>query len=184
MHVPVDEALQEKLCFPVGRFQAPEKMDRESLNLAVAILAALPARLAKALDGLEEDQLNTPYRSGGWTVRQLVHHIADSHMNAFTRVRLALTEEQPTIRPYDQDAWGKLADSATAPTAWSVQLLESLHARWVYTLQHLSAEQWDRTFVHPEQEKPISITLATFTYAWHSRHHVAHITHLRNRMDW
>ena len=138
--------------------------------------------MRNAVDGLDSAQLNTPYREGGWTVRQLVHHIADSHMNAFMRVRLALTEDWPVIKPYDEQAWATLYD-ATAPVEWSLELVESLHARWVMLLQSLKDQQWIRGFKHPESG-PMSVETATLMYAWHSRHHVAHITHLRAKEGW
>jgi hypothetical protein len=131
---------------------------------------------------MDSGRLNTPYRDGGWTVRQLVHHIADSHMNAFIRVRFALTEDWPTIKTYDEDAWALLRDS-TAPVEWSLELIESLHARWVMLLQSLNEEQWKRGFHHPEYGA-MSVELTTVVYAWHSRHHVAHITHLRSKEGW
>ncbi len=149
---------------------------------AIAALAEMPAKLSEALDGLDRDQLDTPYRQGGWTVRQLVHHIADSHMNALIRVRLALTSDWPTIVAYDEKAWAMLHDSA-APVAWSVALLQSLHARWVMLLESLTDEQWQRGFKHPENGDS-TVETATLIYAWHSRHHVAHITQLREREEW
>ena len=180
---PVDAAL-EALRYPIGRFKRPETVtlvDRES---AIGALAELPENLRHALEDLDETQLNTPYREGGWTVRALTHHIADSHMEAFARIRLALTEDAPTIKPYNEDAWSALHDSQAAPVAWSVQLLEGLHARWVMLLQGLNDAQWQRTFVHPERPHPWSVETAALIYAWHSKHHVAHITHLRERNGW
>ena len=171
--------------YPVGHFEAPEA-DRPlppgEREYAIAALAQLPEQLRNALDGMDERGLATPYREGGWTVRQLVHHIADSHMNAFIRVRLALTEDSPQITPYKQDAWAELQDSH-APVEWSLELIESLHARWVMMLQSLTETQFQRSFVHPERG-PQTIEYATLLYAWHSRHHLAHITHLRNGMGW
>jgi uncharacterized damage-inducible protein DinB len=149
---------------------------------AIATLAEFPGRLSEAVEGLTTEQLDTPYREGGWTVRQLVHHIADSHMNAYIRVRLALTEDWPTISPYDEKAWAKLHDSA-APAGWSVALVDNLHARWVVMLESLEDEQWERGVKHPENG-PMSVELATQLYAWHSRHHLAHITRLREREGW
>ena len=172
--------------FPVGRFQRPpagEPVPKGDLAYAIATLAELPEQLRNAVDSLDDGQLATPYREGGWTVRQLVHHLADSHMNAFTRVRLALTEENPAIKPYEQDAWANLHDSTAAPIEWSLELIESLHARWVMMLQSLTPAQWERCFVHPEGG-PQTVAFATLLYAWHSRHHLAHITHLRAARDW
>lgn len=168
--------------YPIGKFERPETIGPEERLNAIAILAELPEDLRNAVEGLGSGQLNTPYREDGWTVRQLVHHIADSHMNAFIRMRLALTEDWPTIKPYDEKAWATLHDS-TAPIEWSLELIESLHARWVMMLQSLTDEQWQRGYRHPESG-PTSVEEAVLMYAWHSRHHVAHITHLRVREEW
>jgi uncharacterized damage-inducible protein DinB len=172
--------------FPVGRFERPpagEPIPESDLVYAVSVLAELPEQLRNAVDSLDEEQLATPYREGGWTVRQLVHHIADSHMNAFVRVRLALTEDAPAIKPYAQDAWANLHDATAAPIEWSLELTESLHARWVMMLQSLTPAQWTRTFIHPENGAQ-TIAFATLLYAWHCRHHLAHITHLRAAKGW
>jgi uncharacterized damage-inducible protein DinB len=168
--------------YPVGRFAKPATIAPEERAGAIATLAELPEQLRNAVDGLNSSQLGTPYREGGWTVRQVVHHVADSHMNAFIRVKLALTEDWPTVKPYDEAAWAKLHDTA-APVEWSLELVESLHARWVMLLQSLTDEQWQRGFNHPESG-PNTVELTTLIYAWHSRHHVSHITHLRNREGW
>jgi hypothetical protein len=168
--------------YPIGRFVKPEILTPDDRLGAIATLAELPEMLRNAVDSLDSAQLNTPYREGGWTVRQVVHHVADSHMNAFIRLRLALTEDWPTIKPYDEKAWSELRDSA-APAEWSLELIESLHARWVMLLQSLSEEQWQRGYRHPENG-PLTIEVMTLQYAWHSLHHVAHITHLRVKEDW
>jgi hypothetical protein len=168
--------------FPIGRFAGPETITLDDRAAAIAKLAELPEQLRNAIEGLDSEQLNTPYREGGWTLRQVVHHVADSHMNAFTRVRLALTEDWPTIKTYDEAAWAKLHDSA-APAEWSLELVEALHARWVMMLQSLDEAQWQRGYNHPESG-PATVERTTLIYAWHSRHHVAHITHLRAKENW
>ena len=136
-----------------------------------------------AVAGLSTDQLDTPYRPGGWTVRQLVHHVPDSHMNAFVRFKLALTEDVPTIKPYDEAAWAKLADYSSTPVEVSLGLLETLHDRWVRLLESMTTADFDRAFRHPEIG---TMTLGSYLagYSWHSRHHVAHIMALRGRMGW
>ena len=149
---------------------------------AIDTIAQLPGQMAAAVDRLSEPQLDTPYRPGGWTVRQVVHHVADSHMNAFVRLKMALTEDTPTIKPYDQEAWSTLADMRL-PIDISLSLLRGIHTRWVTVLRSLSPDEFSRTFNHPE------IGLMTLDsqlqmYAWHSRHHVAHITSLRQREGW
>lgn len=168
--------------YPIGKFEKPATITAEDRIGAIAAIAELPEMLRNAVEGLDSGQLNTPYREGGWTVRQLVHHIADSHMNAFIRMRMALTEDWPTIKPYDEQAWAKLHDS-TAPAEWSLELIENLHARWVMMLQSLSEEQWVRGYRHPQGgDTPLDV--AVLLYGWHSRHHVAHITHLRVHEGW
>lgn len=166
--------------YPIGRFVPRAEPTSDQLQAALRDIAELPVKLAAALDGLTDEHFDRPYRDGGWTVRQLVHHIADSHLNAFVRLRLALTEETPTIRPYDQDAWSGLADSQSLPPAVSVQLLEALHRRWSALLESLDAADFARPLVHLEFGE---LTLAELTalYGWHSRHHVAHITAARER---
>jgi uncharacterized damage-inducible protein DinB len=168
--------------FPIGKFFAPDPITPDDVSAAIATIAELPSELRNAVQGLNFEQLNTPYRDGGWTVRQLVHHIADSHMNAVIRIRLALTEDWPTIKPYDEKAWATLHDSA-APIEWSLELIEALHARWVMLLQSLQSDQWQRGFKHPEAG-PQTVARSTLTYAWHSLHHVAHINHLRAAKGW
>jgi len=168
--------------FPIGAFDAPATISEDERTGAIATLAELPEQLRNAVDGLSSPQLATPYREGGWTLRQVVHHIADSHMNAFVRVKLALTEDWPKVKSYDEVAWAKLHDTA-APVEWSLELVESLHARWVMLLQSLNETQWQRGYLHPEDGR-VTVELSALTYAWHSRHHVAHITHLRAKEEW
>jgi DinB superfamily len=168
--------------YPIGKFTRAAVISFDDRISAIAVLADLPSELRNAVQGLGYDDLNTSYRIDGWTVRQVVHHLADSHMNAFIRVRLALTEDAPTIKIYDEVAWANLHDS-TAPIEWSLELLEALHARWVMMLQSLNEEQWQRTFQHPENGLQ-TVEVATLVYGWHSRHHVAHINHLRAAQGW
>jgi uncharacterized damage-inducible protein DinB len=168
--------------YPVGRFTPPSTISPNDRTDAIATLAELPEQLRNAVDGLSFAQLSTPYREGGWTLRQVVHHVADSHMNAYIRVKLALTETWPTIKPYDEAAWAKLHDVA-APVEWSLELVESLHARWVMLLQSLDDQQWKCGCHHPENG-PMTVELLALLYSWHSRHHVSHITHLRARENW
>ena len=168
--------------YPIGQFLAPAEISSADLDEAVATIAGLPVLLRDATVTLSEEQLNTPYREGGWTVRQLVHHIADSHMNASIRIHLALTEDWPTIKPYEEAAWAKLS-SYDAPIAHSLGILEGLHARWALLLRSLDEKQWLRGFVHPERGRS-NLKEATLLYQWHSRHHLAHIIKLKRREDW
>lgn len=144
----------------------------------------LPQHLENAILNLDEAQLNTPYREGGWTVKQLVHHVADSHMNAYIRFKLGLTEEKPTIRAYDEKLWAELVDTKNLPVNISLTLLHALHTRWYAILKNMSQEDMERTVFHPEHKKEFTLWELFGMYAWHSRHHVAHVTSLRERMKW
>jgi len=175
--------LETDLKYPIGRYQAPTTISVDQRSAWIEEMANLPANLTKAISGLSDAQLDTPYRPGGWTVRQVVHHIPDSHMNSYVRFRLALTENSPLIKPYEEAAWAELADAKNAPVAPSLAILEGLHARFVLMLRSLSAADFARTFRHPEVgENRLDWTLGL--YAWHSRHHVAQITALRTRQAW
>jgi uncharacterized damage-inducible protein DinB len=169
--------------YPIGNFVKPESVTAHERMAAIAALAEMPGKLSQAVEGLDREQLDTPYREGGWTVRQLVHHIADSHMQAFARVRLALTEHWPVITAYDEKAWASLPDSMRAPVEWSVTILDKLHGRWVMLLESLTDEQWQSGFRHPERG-PSTIEVTTLLYAWHAKHHVAHITRMREARGW
>ena len=169
--------------YPIGRFHPPVSVDALTLEEALQTLGELPQSLRTAVEDLAPDQMATPYREGGWSVRQVVHHVADSHMNAYMRFRFALTEDAPTIKPYNEAAWARLHDADDAPVEWSLDLLEALHARWLMLLRSLTKAQWQRTFVHPENGV-VPLQTAALMYAWHSRHHTAHITHLRAAKGW
>jgi uncharacterized damage-inducible protein DinB len=171
------------LGYPVGRFVPDSPPTPETRARHIGEIAALPPRLRQAVTGLNQEQLNTPYREGGWTVRELVHHVPDSHMNAYIRCKLALTEDVPTIKPYDQSAWANLPDTALTPVEVSLSLPEAIHARWVTLLRSLKAEDFKRQFHHPETGMQTVESTVAF-YDWHSNHHLAHITSLRDRMGW
>jgi len=171
------------LRYPIGDFVAPSHIDTEARLSAVHILSELPTHLRNAVLGLDAAQLATPYRPGGWTVRQLVHHIADSHMNAYIRMRLALTEDWPTIKPYDEKAWANLADSRWLPIDVSLTMIEALHGRWVGLLESLSDEDFAKGYQHPEMGRQ-NLAKVLALYDWHSRHHTAHINSLRARQGW
>lgn len=144
----------------------------------------LPVLMEHAVENLDAGQLHTPYRLGGWTIHQVVHHIADSHMNAYIRFKLALTEENPVIKPYDEAAWAELSDTRNLPVNISLTLLHALHARWMELLIHIQDSEWTRTVFHPGHQKTISLWYLLGTYAWHGKHHLAHITSLRKKMGW
>ena len=169
--------------FPIGKFHYDGRLTAEQKQAFLDDVAETPAHLRTAVKGLSESQLDTPYRDGGWTVRQVVHHVPDSHMNSYVRFKLALTEDAPTIKPYAEDRWAELADTKATPVEVSLALLDSLHDRWVRLLRSLTPEDWQRTFRHPEVG-PMTLEKALALYAWHGRHHVAHIAELRKRMLW
>jgi hypothetical protein len=170
--------------YPIGRFRAPEVHDAEARRGWITDIAGTPRRLREAVAGWSPEQVDTPYRGGGWTVRQLVHHVADSHMNAYVRFKLAMTEEQPAIKPYREDLWAELADSFSTPVETSLQLTEALHARWVALMESMAESDFDRSLLHPEWSEPPRLYQLAAMYAWHGRHHVAHVTSLANRMGW
>jgi len=173
----------DDLRYPVGKFHFPDSISTKDLTGFIGQIAETPARMRRALAGLSDSQLDTPYRPGGWTVRQVAHHVPDSHINSYTRFRLALTENEPVIKPYEEQRWAERWDARAEPVEISLTLLESLHARWVPLLRSLSASEWKRCFRHP-QLGLISLENNAALYAWHGRHHIAHITTLRERMRW
>ena len=171
------------LRYPIGRFAFPDSYGTAARTADLARIKAAPARFRAAVAGLDDPDLDTPYRPGGWTVRQVIHHVADSHLNAYIRCKLALTEDHPTIRPYDEAKWAELPDSKRRVTG-SLTLLDSLHERWVALLEALEPGLFARTLYHPEGRISISLDRMVATYAWHGDHHLAHITGLRRRKGW
>ena len=173
------------LQYPIGRFVAPttelKAAERETL---ISELEAVPARLRAAVDGLDSGQLDTPYRPGGWMVRQVVHHVPDSHLSGFVRFKLALTEDVPTIKPYQEDKWAELADGKSAFVEQSLSLLDLINVRWLLVLRSMKPSDFSRQLNHPERDKPLSLDAMLALYAWHGKHHVAHITTLREREGW
>lgn len=173
----------EDLRYPVGRFQRPPSLEAKQRRAAIDTIAEAPTKLRAAVAGLSDAQFDTPYRPEGWTVRQVVHHVPDSHLNAYTRFKLALTEDTPTIKPYDESAWAKLEDSKSTPVATSLALLDAVHDRWVRILRAMSPSDFSRTLNHPENGL-MNLDQMLALYEWHSRHHVAHVTNLRQRSGW
>lgn len=169
--------------YPVGKFEPRDRLTPAERKKLIADIAAVPQRMREAVRGLDEAQLDTPYREGGWTIRQVVHHVPDSHMNAYVRLKLALTEDAPTIKPYDEARWAMLPDTQRTPVDTSLTLLESLHSRWTTLLNAMAPQDFERKFTHPDHGL---MTLDWFVtmYAWHGRHHVAHVTSLRERKGW
>ena len=172
------------LRYPIGEFSPPRQVSEDERKQYIVEIAQLPQEIKQAVEALSDEQLNTPYRDGGWTVRQVVHHLPDSHVNAYTRFRLALTEDNPTIRPYAEDRWAELSDARQARLEPSLQLLEAVHQRWVMLLQSLTDQDFARTYVHPQHNQTVRLDTALANYAWHGKHHLAHITKLKERKGW
>ena len=173
-----------KLRYPIGRFVEPSNISTTLIESSIADIGAFPGRLAEAVAGLSEQQLDTPYRPDGWTVRQVVHHCADSHMNSWMRFKFALTEDKPLIRPYFEDRWADLPDSKVMDIAPALRLIEALHMKWVYLLNRLSEADLAREYIHPEHGKEYPLGMVVALYAWHCNHHLAHITSLKARQGW
>src|SRR5437870_7095298 len=171
------------LSYPIGRHDPRAPITPQMRSAAIEAIAMCPAKMREAVAGLSDAQLDTPYRAGGWTVRQLVHHVPDSHLNAYVRLKLALTEDNPTIKPYDQEAWSRLEDARSTPIEVSLTLLTTVHDRWDRIWRSLTPEQFARPLIHPESgERTVDWLL--FLYAWHGKHHTAHITELRKQQGW
>jgi hypothetical protein len=170
--------------YPIGKFVPPDVVTPALRRQMIETIAATPGEIRIAVKGLNEAQLATPYRDGGWTVKQVVHHLPDSHLNAYTRFKLALTEDSPMVKPYDEAAWAALPDSVSTSVETSLVFLEGLHERWVNLLRAMREEDFLRTYRHPEFNGTRSLDFLLSIYAWHGPHHVAHVTELRKRMGW
>ena len=174
----------EQLQYPIGRFKKPDTITKEQITQWTAAISAFPELLNTAVSNLTEEQLDTPYRPEGWTIRQVVHHCADSHMNSFIRLKLTLTENEPIIKPFDEAKWAELEDSKNMPIAPSLQMIEGIHARWTVLLNHLTDEQYKLSFIHPDHANKIRLDEYIAMYAWHSNHHLAHITSTKEQNNW
>ena len=173
----------EKLRYPIGRFEPPSGIDQTQVEKWISDIEALPADLRKTVQGLTDAQLDTRYRPGGWTIRQVIHHLPDSHLNSFIRFKWALTEDEPHIKPYFEDRWAQLPDYSLAPVSASLDLLEALHRRWVVLLRSLTRQDLDRQFIHPESG-PANLAETIGAYAWHGQHHLTHIQDTIRRERW
>jgi hypothetical protein len=169
--------------YPIGKFTFDGAVDAKQCKQWINEIATQPSRLREAVAGLSDAQLETPYRDGGWTVRQVVHHVPDSHINAYIRFKLSLTENNPTIKPYLEDKWAELPDSKL-PVEISLRLLETVHERWVVILNHMTETDFGKTYFHPESQKTFVLGRVVGLYAWHGNHHIAHVTELKKRMNW
>jgi hypothetical protein len=174
----------EQLKYPIGKYKSPDVVTESQIRTWISEIEAAPAMLRKTVERLSEAQLSTPYRDGGWTVRQTVHHIPDSHLNAYCRFKLTLTEERPTIKPYFEDRWAELEDGRNAPIEASLRLLESVHIRWLILMRAMKPADFKRTYFHPEYKKEFSLEYVLGLYAWHGKHHAAQIQKLKERMGW
>lgn len=172
------------LRYPVGKFSYDGDSSREAIERSIAAVESLPGALRAVVEGLSDEQMNTPYREGGWTPHDVVHHVADSHMNAYIRMKFALTEDAPTIKPYDEAAWARLSDTRVVPAAVSLDLIDSLHARWVALVRGMTDSDFERTYVHPDHKRAVPMREVVALYAWHGRHHTGHIQSLRERNGW
>lgn len=174
----------EDLRYPIGPFRPPSSHTPDDLRAWMSAIEALPLWLDVLIENLDAHQLDTPYRPGGWTMVQIIHHLADSHMNAFIRLKLALTEDLPVIKPYAEARWAETPEIAAVPVNMSITLLHALHRRWIALLQGLAPGDWQRCYYHPEQQHEVPIWEMTAMYAWHSRHHMEHLRRLKDRMNW
>mgnify|MGYP001610580228 FL=1 len=175
--------MQKDPRYPIGKFDKNITVTKEMRNDFIKTIETLPSQLRKEVENLSQQQLDTPYRDGGWTIRQVVHHLPDSHINSYVRFKLALTEDNPKIKTYEEHLWAELPDTFKTPIEVSLNLLESLHKRWAILLRSLTDEQFEKTFQHPEWGN-ISVSKTLALYAWHSKHHLAHITELKKKMGW
>ena len=174
----------EKLKYPIGKFESPKTYDETTISNFIKVLEDFPGNLRHEVEGLSDQQLDTPYRDGGWTIRQVVNHVADSHMNGLARQKLALTEDTPKINAYKQDLWAELADCKSFPIQPALQVIEGIHKRWCFLLRSIQRSQWAKAYFHPEKNKEVTLLESLASYAWHSRHHLAHITELKKEKCW
>jgi hypothetical protein len=175
---------EEQLKYPIGKFQMPGELTADLLHQCILDIALFPERLRNEVQHLREEQLDTAYRPEGWTIRQVVHHCADSHMNSLTRLKLALTEDSPTIKPYLEARWAELPDSMGMPVEPSLKMIEGIHERWVAVLRKVTYDQYKRVFIHPEHGREFRVDQNMALYAWHCNHHLAHITETKKRLNW
>ncbi|WP_407427763.1 YfiT family bacillithiol transferase [Arcticibacter sp.] len=170
--------------YPIGRYQPPLNFTQDLIKQSISVIEALPSWLDVCIENLDESQLETAYRPEGWTIGQVIHHLADSHMNAYIRLKLTLTETNPTVKPYDEKLWAELPDNKLVPVNVSITLLHALHRRWIETLRSMTEDDWQRTYYHPELKEQVALWQMTAHYAWHSRHHMEQIRTLRKRRGW
>ena len=183
-HSPSDATDMEDLRYPIGKYTPPETIDAAVIESWIEEIEQLPVLIRAAVEGLNDAQLDTPYRPEGWTVREVTHHVSDSHLNSIIRFKWTLTENEPTIKAYGQQSWVETPDVEGTPVEVTLQFLESLHSKWVYLLKSIAPADWDKAFIHPETQKRITLRWLLGLYAWHGKHHVAHIEALKKREGW
>ena len=172
------------LRYPIGEMPTPEKVSPKEILQNIDIIKKFPAQIKKATDHLTARQLSTCYREGGWMIKQVVHHVADSHANAYIRFKLAMTEPNPAIKPYFESDWARLPDGNNNDLKFTYMMLEGIHHRWVITMKHMTTNQWNRTYYHPQLQDTFSLKTASAMYAWHCKHHLAHIVNLKKSKGW
>ena len=174
----------QALRYPIGDFKPKENYSADDIKWYINTIELFPAKIKQAVAGLNNEQLDTPYREGGWTIRQVVHHVVDSHINSYTRFKLALTEDNPEIRPYEEALWAELPEAKTGPVELSIPLLEALHKRWVVMLKNITLEDMNRKLYHPGSKQQMTVSSLMHLYAWHCDHHLAHIANLKRSKGW
>ena len=184
LYLLMTEQELQKLRYPIGKFENPTHISKEQITAWISVLEEFPNRLKTLVNDLSDEQLETPYRPEGWTVRQTVHHVSDSHHHSYSRFKWALTEDKPLIKAYYEERWAELEDSKSGPIAISLQHLQVIHTKLVYLLKHMNAEDFEKSFIHPETNKQVSLKQNLGIYAWHSNHHYAHIENLLKRKGW
>ena len=180
----MDQQALEKLQYPIGKLKVSLSITKDQITTYIDQIDQLPPKVRQSVAGLNDEQLDTPYRPGGWTVRKVVHHLADSHINSYIRFRWTLTEDQPVIKAYNEKRWAGLTDASTGPVSLSLDLLEALHKRWVVFLKSLTTDDLGRSYIHPDTQKAVRLDRNIALYAWHGDHHLAHIDSLKSRMNW
>ena len=180
----MEDLTAEKLRYPIGKVKLPNVIKSQDIKAWITVLEETPNKLKQLVRNLDEKQLDTPYREAGWTIRQVLHHVVDSHMNSYIRFKWALTEEEPVIKAYFEERWAELPDATGGPAELALQALEALHVKWTYLLRGLDEDQLQRCFIHPESNSKVSLEQNIGIYAWHSQHHIAHIENLMKRRGW
>ena len=180
----MEDQTQEEQRYPIGKVKLPDVIKSQDIQAWISVLEETPNKLKQLVQNLDEKKLDTPYRQGGWTIRQVLHHLVDSHMNSYIRFKWALTEDEPVIKAYFEERWAELPDTTGGPAELALHALEALHVKWTYLLRSLDKDQFKRSFIHPESKRKVSLEQNIGIYAWHSQHHIAHIANLVKHRGW